>query len=186
MSEKELSGWGIVLKPATTDDARRLQPHLHPEWWAGMATPFPQQPEDLARLYQRGVEDPATQLFSVFYHGELVGKTSYYAMALPLRLEVGATFYLPKVWGTKVNPIAKFLLFQRAFEEFQVNRVGLRCDVRNVHSAAAIRKLGAHEEGIQRAYRVDPENRVVDTRVFSITAPEWPAVREKLLARIER
>ncbi|QNQ89393.1 hypothetical protein GP475_01180 [Corynebacterium poyangense] len=32
MSEKELSGWGIVLKPATTDDARRLQPHLHPEW----------------------------------------------------------------------------------------------------------------------------------------------------------
>ncbi|HYD51498.1 MAG TPA: GNAT family protein, partial [Gemmatimonadaceae bacterium] len=56
----------------------------------------------------------------------------------------------------------------------------------NARSRAAIARLGAVEEGVLRRHMVVPGGRVRDTVMFSIVAPEWPAVRARLAARLAR
>ena len=63
-------------------------------------------------------------------------------------------------------------------------RVQFRVDAINARSRAAVLKLGAVQEGIMRQDRVTWTGRVRDSVVFSIIADEWPAVRERLDARL--
>src|SRR5262249_40023300 len=115
--------------------------------------------------------------------GRLVGSTSYLdVIERHRRVEIGSTWYHPDVWATAVNPECKLLLLVHAFEVFGVNRVSFVTDVRNERSRAAIAKLGAVQEGILRAHMVTQGDRVRDSVLFSITAAEWPAVREQLTA----
>jgi N-acetyltransferase len=117
--------------------------------------------------------------------GELVGSTSYLDVALKhKRIEIGSTWYRPESWRTAINPECKLLLLTHAFDVLGVNRVALITDRTNDRSRAAIAKLGAVQEGILRAHMVVQGGRVRDTVVFSITASEWPAVRERLAARL--
>jgi RimJ/RimL family protein N-acetyltransferase len=117
--------------------------------------------------------------------GHLVGSTSLLDINLRhKRIEIGSTWYHPSVWGTPVNPECKLLLLAHAFEVLGVNRVALVTDVRNARSQAAIAKLGAVREGICRWHMVSQGGRVRDSVQFSIIAPEWPAVRSGLLARL--
>jgi RimJ/RimL family protein N-acetyltransferase len=71
-----------------------------------------------------------------------------------------------------------------AFEVLGMNRVSYVTDVRNLRSQAAIAKLGAVREGVLRAHMVVQGGRVRDSVLFSVTAAEWPAVKERLLARL--
>ena len=82
----------VRLRPARARDGADLQPLLDERMWAGMATPFPASPQDFARAYEEKIADPATVVFSVEHRGELVGRTCFYDMRLPLRLELGSTF----------------------------------------------------------------------------------------------
>jgi RimJ/RimL family protein N-acetyltransferase len=117
--------------------------------------------------------------------GRPVGSTSYLDIALSdRRIEIGSTWYVPALWGTRVNPECKLLLLAHAFEVLGVNRVALVRDARNERSQRAIAKLGAVREGVLRAHRITQGGRVRDTVVFSIIAPEWPAVRDRLAARL--
>ncbi len=119
--------------------------------------------------------------------GRIVGSTRYMDVRPgDHRLEIGGTWYHPRVWGTRVNPEAKLLLLRYAFEVWQARRVQLKTDAMNLRSQAAIRKLGAVYEGTLRAYQVRPDGSSRDTAMFSITAAEWPAVRAGLLARLGR
>jgi RimJ/RimL family protein N-acetyltransferase len=63
-------------------------------------------------------------------------------------------------------------------------RVVFRVDALNARSRAAVGKLGAVQEGILRQDRVTWTGRVRDTVIFSILADEWPAVRDRLDARL--
>ena len=117
--------------------------------------------------------------------GSVVGTTSYLDVGVKdARLEIGATAYRPEVWATRVNPEAKLLLLQFAFEQLGAGRVQLKTDVRNQRSQRAIARLGARYEGTLRRYQRRADGSVRDTVLFSITAEEWPAVRERLLARV--
>jgi RimJ/RimL family protein N-acetyltransferase len=117
--------------------------------------------------------------------GALVGSTSYLdPSARHRRVEIGSTWYRPDVWGTAVNPESKLLLLTHAFEALGVNRVSLVTDLRNERSQAAIAKLGAAREGVCRSHMVTQGGRVRDSVLFSIIAPEWPQVRERLAARV--
>jgi RimJ/RimL family protein N-acetyltransferase len=64
--------------------------------------------------------------------------------------------------------------------------VALKTDIRNVHSQAAIKKLGAKYEGLLRNQRIRPDGSYRDTVVFSITEREWPAVKSRLEQRIDQ
>jgi RimJ/RimL family protein N-acetyltransferase len=119
--------------------------------------------------------------------GAVIGTSSYLNVsARDARLEIGATAYTPAAWSTRVNPDTKLLLLTHAFEALGAARVELKTDVRNTRSQMAIARLGARYEGTLRRHMRRDDGTLRDTILFSIIAEEWPAVRERLLARASR
>ena len=64
------------------------------------------------------------------------------------------------------------------------NRVEFKTDAKNLRSRAALRKLGAKEEGILRGHMWMPQGYFRDSAYFSILAAEWPDVKAQLEARL--
>jgi RimJ/RimL family protein N-acetyltransferase len=115
----------------------------------------------------------------------LVGSSSYLDYEpRHRRVEIGSTWYAPAAWGTRVNPECKLLLLSHAFDTLGLNRVALCTDARNVHSQAAIERLGAVREGVLRSHMVVQGGRVRDSVTYSILVAEWPRVKAGLLARL--
>lgn len=136
-----------------------------------------------ARLMAGEMAGPS-QSYAVIAEGVCVGMTSYLGIDLPnARLEIGATFYAPHVRGGPVNPAAKRLMLSHAFDS-GIRRAQFCVDAINARSRAAVLKLGAVQEGILRQDRIIWTGRLRDTVYFSILADEWPAVRERLDARL--
>jgi RimJ/RimL family protein N-acetyltransferase len=98
-------------------------------------------------------------------------------------VEIGGTYYGPALRGGAVNPSAKRLMLGHAFDS-GARRVVFRVDAINARSRAAVLKLGAAQDGILRQDRVTWTGRIRDTVIFSVLAGEWPAVRERLDARL--
>ncbi|QAV70486.1 N-acetyltransferase [Salinibacterium sp. UTAS2018] len=98
---------------------------------------------------------------------------------------IGWTAYAPSVWGTAVNPETKLLLLGFAFDN-GYNRVRLQADSINERSRAAILKLGATFEGIQRQHLLRADGSWRDTAVYSVIDSDWPRVKAELLARLEQ
>lgn len=96
------------------------------------------------------------------------------------KLEIGWTWYDPEYWGSGLNTECKLLLLKYCFDTLRANRVQLKTRNTNLRSQAAIRKLGAKEEGLLRKDRIMPDGSVRDTVVFSIIDEEWPEVRARL------
>ena len=111
--------------------------------------------------------------FAVMKDGQLVGMTAFLGY-LPARqtVEIGNTYYVPAVRGTGLNRRVKALLLDRAFA-CGIRRVEFRVDDRNARSKAAVRKLGATQDGLLRAERITWTGHVRDTALFSILASEW-------------
>ena len=128
---------------------------------------------------------PADRLnFAVVVEGRCRGVSSYLTIdAINASLEIGGTYYAPAVRGGPVNPAAKRLMMAHAFAS-GARRVQYKVDAINARSRAAVTKLGAVQEGILRQDRVVWTGRIRDTVVFSVLADEWPAVRERLDARL--
>ena len=125
--------------------------------------------------------------FAVRLHpsGRLVGSTRFLdPVPRHKRVEIGATWYCPDMWGTVVNTECKLLLLGHAFDVWGANRVELCTDVQNLRSQSAIAKLGAIREGILRAHMVVRSGRVRDSVLYSITKPEWPIVKARLEGRL--
>ena len=99
-------------------------------------------------------------------------------------LEIGMTWYAPSARGTKVNPEAKLLLLEHAFERLDAIRVQLKTDQRNVQSQRAIAKLGAVYEGTLRNHMIFESGYIRNTVMYSITPEEWPSVKQGLLDRL--
>lgn len=100
------------------------------------------------------------------------------------RIHLGWTMYHPDVWGTVVNPETKYLLLRHAIDDLGFGRVKIQTDALNSRSQAAIAKLGATREGVLRRHTRREDGSFRDTVVFSVTADDWPRVRDGLLARI--
>lgn len=176
----------VTLRPLTPDDALVLHSFVDPASWAGMSAPYPETVEALRNQIVAVLDVPGTHAFAVELDGHIVGRTSFYDAMPGLRTDVGQTIYSRDVWGGIVNPSAKRMLFAHAFDVWGMQRVGMRCDNRNTRSHAAIRKLGARYEGTLRSFRRGSDGSLVDVDYFSILREEWPEVRDRLDARIER
>lgn len=124
--------------------------------------------------------------FAVRRHedGAVVGTTSLYEIRPEhRRCEIGSTFYRPEARGGAVNPASKRLLLAHAFDSGAV-RVEIVTDAVNPGSQAAIRKLGARDEGVLRKHKVTWTGRVRDTAQFAILDDDWSEVRRRLDARL--
>jgi N-acetyltransferase len=114
----------------------------------------------------------------------IVGSTSYLAIQpLDARVEIGFTWYVPQAQGGPVNPECKYLLLQNAFAA-HYNRVEFKTDAKNKRSQAALRKLGAKEEGTLRGHMWMPQGYFRDSVYFSVLASEWPEVKAALERRL--
>jgi RimJ/RimL family protein N-acetyltransferase len=116
-------------------------------------------------------------------NGETVGCSLFTLDAANRRVEIGNTYLHPSVRGGRANPDAKRAMLAHAFDG-GAHCVQFRVDALNLRSRAAVKKLGAHEDGLLRADRITWTGRVRDTVVFSILHEEWPMVRDKLDARL--
>lgn len=116
--------------------------------------------------------------------GEAIGSSSYCDIRLANKgIEIGFTWIAKEHRGTRVNPESKLLMMTHAFEVLGCERVQLKCDVLNLHSAAAIQKLGAKKEGVLRRQMVVRAGRMRDTALFSVIREEWPGVKAALEKR---
>ncbi|SFS43103.1 Protein N-acetyltransferase, RimJ/RimL family [Brevundimonas viscosa] len=116
--------------------------------------------------------------------GRVVGTTSLYEIKPDYRrCEIGSTFYRPEARGGPVNPACKRLLLGHAFDAGAV-RVEIITDAINPGSQAAIRKLGARDEGVLRKHKITWTGRIRDTAQFAILDEDWPEVRARLEARL--
>lgn len=119
-----------------------------------------------------------------FSDRRVVGMSSYYtALASQGGVEIGATFLEPDARGGVINSESKLLMLDHAFTSGAV-RVQFRVDTRNLRSQAAVTKLGALREGVLRRDRLTWTGYIRDTVYFSILDHEWPAVKERLEARL--
>jgi RimJ/RimL family protein N-acetyltransferase len=113
--------------------------------------------------------------FVLLVGDELVGMSCFLGIDLDRRvLEIGNTYYVPKMRGTGFNRRVKDLMLGRAFG-CGFRRVEFRVDARNGRSQSAMAKIGGVREGVLRQDRITWTGHVRDTVLFSILADEWKA-----------
>jgi RimJ/RimL family protein N-acetyltransferase len=98
----------------------------------------------------------------------------------PDTCEIGYTWLAREALRTGANTEMKRLMLIHAFEVWRVRSVCLHTDVRNQRSRNAIQRIGGTFEGVLRAHRLAVDQSPRDSARFSITAAEWPAVRQHL------
>lgn len=123
--------------------------------------------------------------FAIVANGRVVGSTRFYDIDMTVpTLAIGYTFHAASVWRTHVNTANKRLLLGHAFDTLGAQSVHFHTSHLNLRSQAAIERLGASKDGILRAHRRHKDGSLRDTHSYSIIAPEWPAIRARLDARL--
>ena len=135
----------------------------------------------MARAWAEAAGGTALPFTVVVASGNPVGVTRYMDYLPAHRLiEIGATWLSAGVRGSGVNAECKLLLLEHAFEALGVERVQLKCDLRNERSQRAIERIGAVREGVLRRHRVCWDGFVRDTVMYSVVRPEWAGVKRRL------
>jgi RimJ/RimL family protein N-acetyltransferase len=117
--------------------------------------------------------------------GEFAGTTSLYEVVPAARtLAIGHTWLGKRWWRTGHNTESKLLLMTYAFEELGAVRVVWHTDIYNVRSQEAIARLGATREGVLRKHRIRRDGSWRDSVQYAMTDEDWPAVRDRLTARL--
>jgi RimJ/RimL family protein N-acetyltransferase len=157
----------------------------YPEIWKWMPQAFLYK-KGLVRMFQglpklsaSGTRFP----FAIFdkSSGQCAGSSSYLNMdRANRRLEIGYTWLSPHWQRTHVNTEAKYLLLRHAFEEMGCVRVEFKTDALNKPSRAALKRIGAIEEGTLRKHMVVQDGRIRDSVYFSILDAEWPEIKLNL------
>ena len=185
-----LTGKVLQLEPMRPEHAGALlEAGRSPAVWEFMPAK-PTAPQTMASWLERAMVAEAVGREYPFIvrrraDGVIVGSSRYLDVQEEDRTaEIGWTWYSPSTWGTAINPEAKYLLLRHAFEDWHAIRVALKTDILNVHSQAAIKKLGAVYEGTLRNQRIRPDGSYRDTPIYSIIEAEWPAVKRSLEARL--
>lgn len=150
----------------------------------------PVTPEKMERWVERAMEAESQGREYPFVvvrleDNRVIGSTRYLDVQDADRnVEIGWTWYALDAWGGVVNPEAKYLLMRHAFDDWRAIRVALKTDINNLHSQAAIKKLGARYEGTLRNQRIRLDGSYRDTVVFSVIESEWPQVKARLEQRL--
>ncbi|EMD22504.1 GNAT family N-acetyltransferase [Amycolatopsis azurea] len=183
-----LTGERVRLEPLTRDHAKGLfEAGSDPAIWTWLSL---RQPSDLAAaeaMVDGILADPGRRAWAQLdaRTGEVAGTTSFYAMDAHHKIISLGYTWIGSAWQrTGLNRESKLLLLRHAFDDLGANRVSWETDIHNLKSQKAIERLGAQREGVLRAHRVRPDGTVRDTVVYSVTGPEWPAVRTALSSSV--
>jgi RimJ/RimL family protein N-acetyltransferase len=187
-----LAGQHVLLEPMRIEHLGELAAvGLDPAVWRWM----PMQVETPAHL-QRWMEqalDQATQGRALPWvtrcraDGRIVGATRFMDIDVRNRgLEIGGTWLAPGWQRTGINVEAKYLQLHHAFEDLDAIRVAFKTHHENLQSQAAIAGLGAKREGVFRNHVIMPDGSYRHSIWYSITAEDWPEVKEGLEKRMAK
>jgi RimJ/RimL family protein N-acetyltransferase len=141
--------------------------------WQIYASDF--SPLGFDQSIERYISNRNNRTFILLERDELAGMSSFIGIDASRQvLEIGGTYLRPKWRGTGLNLRVKDMMLRRAFA-CGIRRVEFRVDARNGRSLAAMKKLGAVEEGVLRSDRITWTGHVRDTVLFSILKEEWEA-----------
>jgi RimJ/RimL family protein N-acetyltransferase len=182
-----LTGARVRLEPLVLE--RHFDPLLavavDPELWRWTLNAV-EKPEDLRAYLDEALRDQAEGRALPFatvdlVTGRVAGSTRFGNIEPQhRRVEIGWTWVGRSYQRTHVNTEAKYLMLRHAFETWRCLRVEFKTSALNKRSRAAIRRIGATEEGILRRHMVNDDGTLRDSVYFSIIAEEWPDVRRRL------
>lgn len=213
LSPVTLEGRTVRLEPLARHHAAGLYEAASEDSSSYAYARVPESPEDAAAIIEALLAAQAAghELPFAVRHlasGRLVGATRFLDMATlhpgrealdagrtvspptdaspPSVVEIGGTWYAASAQRTAVNTETKLLMLRHAFESWRVLRVTFKTNARNQRSRDAVLRIGAIFEGVRRRHMIGADGTLRDTAYYSVVAEEWPAVREALLARLER
>ena len=186
-----LSGHGVRLEPLSFDHAGGLVAASADGDLGGLNyTNTPLANADAVSAYIRAALDgqaAGTMLRCAVLRddGTALGSTRYYDIdpSVPT-LAIGYTWYRASAQRTHVNTACKRLLLGHAFDTLGMRTVYLHTSHHNLRSQAAIERLGAKKDGVIRQHKRHKDGALRDTVCYSILDAEWPAIRERLDARL--
>ncbi|AOJ16225.1 GNAT family N-acetyltransferase [Burkholderia vietnamiensis] len=189
-AQPTLTGEHIVLRPlAASDRQALLDAAADGELWNLKVTVVPDERTVDAYLDTalQGRAAGTVMPFAIVERasGRVIGSTRLWKIDRNNRkLEIGHTWLSASAQRTRANTEAKWLLLAYAFDTLQCVRVQFTTDELNEKSRAAILRLGAKQEGIVRHERIMPDGRKRNSVRFSIIDDEWPAIRDRLKAKL--
>jgi len=190
-----LVGRVVRLEPVTFEHVPALAVAASEDRTTYRWTPVPDGTDQFRRFVEHALTERdagrRVTFATVTVEGRVVGSTSLLdPQSWPGgggrldSIEIGATWLAASVQRSAVNTEAKFLMLAHAFDVLGVHRVVLNTDARNDRSRAAIARIGATFEGVLRGFRYGVDGAPRDTATFAIPVRDWPAVRERLAARL--
>jgi ribosomal-protein-serine acetyltransferase len=134
--------------------------------------------EDASAFIQRGLTrfaEDGLPWVGIWQDGEMVGGLLFFPLDRRARAtEIG--YWLGEhSSGRGLMTRAARAMLGFAFEELNVNRVGLQAEVGNQRSRAVAERLGFILEGIRRQAWVGGDGAFVDMASYSLLASEWRA-----------
>ena len=112
-----------------------------------------------------------------------VGTTRLYQFdPVTKTVKIGHTWLCKRAWGKGINKRVKYLLFEFAFEQMHVERIGFGVSEENVRSLNALERIGCQKEGVLRNFLpgFDRSGRS-DLILLGILKEEWNTrVKEEL------
>jgi len=168
MAERDLR-----LEPLAAEHRRALKSACaeDPAIWPIYSVSY--DPEHFDESFDKLVSRRDAAAFAILLDGTVVGMSAFLGIDADRGvLEIGNTYYVPRLRGTGFNRRVKDLMMGRAIA-CGYRRIEFRVDARNGRSQAAMAKLGAVREGCLRADRVTWTGHVRDTILFSILAADW-------------
>jgi RimJ/RimL family protein N-acetyltransferase len=170
----------VRLRPLETADVEQLLEYSisEPDIWefnAGGAD----GPENLKMYIDKAVsqrENEKEYPFIVFDKrtNKYIGSTRFYNIDFERKIiEVGFTWYGKSFQGTGINKNCKYLLFDFAFRQLNMERIGLGANSKNERSINAMKSVGCSVEGILRSRGYDANGERIDSIVLSILRSEW-------------
>lgn len=170
-----------ILQPSHVNDLFHLtdtnREHLRPwmPWVDGTRTV--QDSEEFIRFTLNNHANNAGFTTGIFKNGQLCGVVGFHQPNLIAR-HVSIGYWLGEDFqGKGIMTKACQTLIYFAFEDWHMNRIEIRVDVKNERSRAIANRLGFTQEGVLRMIDYVNEN-FVDMAVYSLLASEWLAANQ--------
>lgn len=194
-----LTGQHVQLEPLSLDHVHQLVVAANEDRSSFGWTPVPETAGAMTSYVSNLLADAQAKRVIPFAQRRLsdqrvVGCTRFLEIRywtgrdVPDEVEIGGTWLAASAQRTPINTEAKLLLMTQAFEEWDVRRLAICTDARNMRSRKAIERVGATLEGILRKNRASAVAGEIgmprDTAMHSILDTEWPAVKADLIARL--
>lgn len=185
-----LEGCGMRLEPLTPDHAPDIATAAADgNLWELFFTSVPSPGQEAAYIETALAGQAAGHMLPWAVRdlstGLVVGSTRYHDIVPAVdRVEIGYTWYAKRCQRSHVNTSCKLLLLEHGFDVLDCAVIGLRTDILNTRSQAAIEALGAHRDGVIRHHALRRDGSVRDTVMYSILRSEWSAMRGRLEQRL--